>query len=256
MNESSTSEYEQEEYEHSQLENVDEDQADDSEDQDDDLSQLSCLLKQTQEQTFTNVRSQQQQQLAYTQELPKIDEDIEEDEEIDENPNAKTHATSSVHLSNLKKHLATMSRPAPFIQMTKTARLRFNKLNQVKQSSAGAENNPSKRQTKSLVKENISSESAIKQRGKLPIKSTLTAPTTSTIAKSTHLPTNEHVFKFMGANRKPAPANITLNTQNSSSKPVASLKNSVAPPNSGTKSHTVLTTVNFHSNTFNFNYKS
>jgi hypothetical protein len=72
----------------------------------------------------------------YIQELPKIDEDIEEESDQDNKHflnrqmQQKPHATS--HQTKTLKTKDVSSKPVPFIQMTRTARLRFDKLSQDK----------------------------------------------------------------------------------------------------------------------------
>jgi hypothetical protein len=180
---------------------------------DDDLSQLSSLLRQ---QPKNSVRLPQP---IYIQELPKIDEDFEEEDEEQQQPEQQTQQKSLPPKTMTTKKL---TRPAPVIQMTKTARLR-QASHVTSHESFSFLNSSKKPPTNVLVKEN-------KPFHKPGLASNSKAPP--------HL-----------AGKKPS----TAKPKNANSEFAQSNKSANVNSNN-TKYNSVLTTVNIHSNTFNFNY--
>lgn len=206
----------------------------------------------------------------YIQELPKIDEDIEEESDQDDKHflnrqmQQKSHATS--HQTKTLKTKDVSSKPVPFIQMTRTARLRFDKLSQDKyitvdscnkKPTVANSNFQSKTvYTKFLVKENMENKH-------LPWKTSTQKPPASS---SSNVSSNFNNKSKQQSNKKASfstqNANMKQSNLNSSSKnsnePTGNNKSSCVynVSNSSNKTNTVLTTVNFHSNTFNFNYRN
>jgi hypothetical protein len=236
------------------------------------LSQLSSILRK--KQTSTRIQLQQPLPQTYVQELPKIDEDNEEenDESAKELPNIQVLTTNNeaLQIKNSKKRDTPASsssnfKPAPFIQMTKTARLRFDKLSQTKYITLDSSQALCKKQaiidsnlhpktvyTKFLVKENLNTENKHPPLKNPSVKQPLWSSNTTTNAHSKLKQQTHKKASFSNLNTNIKQTNSSSNSKNSTdssteNKPIS---------NSSTKVNTVLTTVNFHSNTFNFNYRN
>ncbi len=231
--------------------------------------------------TSTRIQLQQPLPQTYVQELPKIDEDNEEenDEGAKELSNTQvqiktTHNhASQINKSKKRETPASSSsnfKQAPFIQMTKTARLRFDKLSQTKYITLDPSQALSKKQamidsnlhsktvhTKFLVKENLNTENKHPPLKNPTVKQPLWSSNTTTNAHSKLKQQTQKKASFSNLNTNVKQTNSGSTSKNSTESSTENKPNCAHNiSNSNTKVNTVLTTVNFHSNTFNFNYRN